>query len=69
MGKGFMEFICHLYRFFISLSSMAVFLHTTERGSLKTARKVHANEWRPQSPRTFTAPTLPCLRAQPKPPY
>ena len=41
MGKGFMEFTCHLYRFFISLSSMAVFfLHTTERGSLKSARKV-----------------------------
>ena len=25
MGKGFMEFTCHLCRFFISLSSMAVF--------------------------------------------
>ena len=39
MGKGFMEFTCHLCRFFISLSSMVVFLHTTERGSLKSARE------------------------------
>ena len=44
------------------------FLRTTEKGSRKSARKVRVNERRPQSPRSFTALTLPCLRAQPNPP-
>ena len=38
-------------------------LHTTERGSLKSARKVRENERRPQSSRSFIAPSLPCLHA------
>ena len=38
MGKGFMEFTCHLCRFFISLSSMAGFFGTLLSGEASKVR-------------------------------